>query len=69
MNKLMGITEMVISLDKLDNANNLKDDKPGDTVFYTYYMTYYEDFAHSESYTSQYSHKWRARFFSLENNA
>ena len=52
-NKLAGITEIVLSLHKLDNSNNLKDRKLSSTLF-TYHMTAYEDSTHFEPYTSQY---------------
>ena len=38
MNKLKGITEMIISLDELNNSNNLEDGHPSNTLF-TYNMT------------------------------
>ena len=50
---LAGITEMALNLDELDNANNLKDGKPSNTLF-TYHETAYEDSTHFEPYTPQY---------------
>ena len=37
-NKLERITKMIISLDKLDNSNNLEDSRPSNVLF-TYYVT------------------------------
>ena len=37
-NKLEKITKMVISLNELDNSDNLEDGRPGNTLF-TYYVT------------------------------
>ena len=52
MNKLVGITEMVLSLDELDNANNLEDGKSSNTLF-TYHVTAYDNSIHFEHYTAQ----------------
>ena len=43
---------MVISLDELDNTNNLEDEKPSNTLF-MYHVTAYEDSAHFEPYAPQ----------------
>ena len=32
MNKLRGITEMIIDLDEVDNTNNLEDGKPSNSL-------------------------------------
>ena len=37
-NKFEKITKMVISLNELDNSNNLEDGRPSNTLF-TYYVT------------------------------
>ena len=37
-NKLEGITKMIISLNKLDNSDNLEDGRPSNVLF-TYYVT------------------------------
>ena len=37
-NKLERITKMIISLNELDNSNNLKDGRPSNVLF-TYYVT------------------------------
>ena len=52
-NKLAGFNEMVLSLDKLDNINNLEDRKPCNALL-TYHMTAYEDAMHFEPYAPQY---------------
>ena len=43
-NKLEGITKMIISLNELNNSENLEDGRPSNVLF-TYYVT------SSESYT------------------
>ena len=43
MNKLKGITEMIISLDELNNSVNLEDGHPSNTLF-TYHVTDDKDF-------------------------
>ena len=53
LNKLEGITEMVFSLDKLDNTNNLENGLPSNTLF-TYHVTAHEDSMHFEPYAPQY---------------
>ena len=45
MNKLKGITEMVINLAELNNSNNLKDGRPSNELL-TYHMTDDKDFTH-----------------------
>ena len=42
-NKLKKITKVAISLNELNNSDNLKDGRPGNTLF-TYYVTSPEDF-------------------------
>ena len=37
-NKLEGIMKMIISLNKLDNSDNLEDGRPSNVLF-TYYVT------------------------------
>ena len=53
MNKLLGITEMIINLDELNNSNNLKDGRPSNELP-TYHMTDDKDFTHFEPQTPQY---------------
>ena len=45
MNKLKGITEMIINLDELNNSINLKDGRPSNKLL-TYHVTSNEDFMH-----------------------
>ena len=52
-NKLEKITKVVISLNELDNSNNLEDDRPSNILF-TYYVTGPEYSTHFEPATSQY---------------
>ena len=52
-NKLEKVTKMVISLNKLDNSDNLKDGKPSNTLF-MYYVTGPEYSMHFEPHTPQY---------------
>ena len=51
--KLEKITEMVISLEELNNSDNLKDGRPSNTLF-TYYVTGPEYSMHLEPRTPQY---------------
>ena len=44
-NKLKGITKVVISLNELDNSDNLEDGRPSNTLF-TYYVTSLEYYMH-----------------------
>ena len=53
MNKLKGITEMIINLDELNNSVNLKDGRPSNELL-TYYMTSNEDFMHFKPQNPQY---------------
>ena len=50
MNKLKGITKMIINLDELHNSNNLKDGHPSNTLF-TYHLTDDKDFMHFKPQT------------------
>ena len=52
-NKLEGVMKMVISLNELDNYNNLEDGLPSNTLF-THYMTGPEYSTHFEPHTPQY---------------
>ena len=52
-NKLEKVTKMVISLNELDNSNNLKDGQPNNTLF-TYCVTGPEYSTRFEPRTSQY---------------
>ena len=53
MNKIKGITEMIINLDELNNSDNLKDGRPSNELL-TYYVTSNEDFTCFEPQTPQY---------------
>ena len=48
INKLKKITKVAISLNKLNNSDNLEDGRPSNTLF-TYYVTSPEDFTCFES--------------------
>ena len=68
-NKLKKITKVAISLNELDNSDNLEDGRPSDTLF-TYYVTSPEDFTLFEPpqpslYETQI---WRDCFLNTENN-
>ena len=52
-NKLGDITEIVTSLNELDNSDNLEDGKPSSTLF-TYYMIDPEDFTNFRTVTPHY---------------
>ena len=52
-NKLVNGTKITISLNKLNNSDNLKDGKPSNTLF-TYFVTSPEYFMHFEPQSPQY---------------
>ena len=52
-NKLHNVTKMAISLNELDNSDNLEDGKPSDALF-MYYVTGPEYSMHFEPVTPQY---------------
>ena len=52
-NKLENVTEMAISLEELDNSDNLEDGRPSNALF-TYYVTCPEYSMHFEPHTPQY---------------
>ena len=52
-NKLKEITKVAISLNKLDNSDDLEDGRPSNTLF-TYYVTSPEDFTRFEPRNPQY---------------
>ena len=52
-NKLEKVTKMTISLNELDNSDNLENGRPSNTLF-TYYVTSPEHFTHFEPRTPQY---------------
>ena len=52
-NKLEGIMKMIISLNELDNSNNLEDGRPSNVLF-TYHVTSSERYILFEPQTPQY---------------
>ena len=64
MNKLKGITEIILNLDELNNSNNLEDGHPSNTLF-TYHVTDDEDFTCFEPRTPQYKKLKNEEFTSL----
>ena len=64
MNKLKGITEMIINLDELNNSVNLKDERPSNELL-TYHMTDDKDFTRFEPQTLQYRKLKNREFTSL----
>ena len=52
-NKLKKIMKVVISMNELDNSDNLEDGRPSNTLF-TYYMTSLEYYMHFEPRNPQY---------------
>ena len=63
-NKLKGITEITLNLDKLDNSNNLKVGRPSNSLL-TYYVTSNKDFTHFEPQNPQYKKLKNEEFTSL----
>ena len=63
-NKLKGITEMILNLNKLDNSDNLEDGRPSNALL-TYHVTSNEDFTHFEPNTLQYKKLKSREFTSL----
>ena len=64
MNKLKGITEMIINLDELNNSVNLKDGRPSNSLL-TYYVTDDKDFTHFEPQNPQYKKLKNGEFTSI----
>ena len=64
MNKLNGITEITLSLDELNNSDNLKDGKPSNELL-TFYVTDNKDFTHFEPNIPQYKALKNGEFTSL----
>ena len=63
-NKLAGITEMVISLNKLNNSDNLENGKPSN-VLLRYHMTSSEEFTNYEPVIPQYKKLKNGEFTSI----
>ena len=51
--KLVNVTKITVSLNELDNSDNLEDGKPSNTLF-TYFVTTPEYFTHFEPQSPQY---------------
>ena len=64
MNKLKGITEMIINLSELDNTDNLEDGRPSNALL-TCCVTLNEDFTCFEPATPQYKKLKNGEFTSL----
>ena len=64
MNKLKGITEMIINLDELNNSVNLKDGRPSNKLL-TYHVTDDKNFTHFEPQNPQYKALKNGEFTSL----
>ena len=64
MNKLKGITEVIINLDELNNSVNLKDGRPSNELL-TYHVTDDKDFMRFEPQTPQYKALKNREFTSL----
>ena len=64
MNKLKGITEMIINLDELNNSVNLKDGRPSNELL-TYHVTDDKDFTRFEPQNCQYKALKNGEFTSL----
>ena len=64
MNKLKGITEMIINLDELNNSVNLKDGRPSNSLL-NYYVTSNEEFMRFEPQNPEYKKLKNGEFTSL----
>ena len=63
-NKLKGITEITLNLNKLNNSDNLKDGRPSNELL-TYHVTDDKDFTCFEPQTTQYRKLKNGEFTSL----
>ena len=63
-NKLKGTTEITLSLDELNNSNNLKDGRPSNELL-TYHVTDDKDFMHFQPDIPQYKALRNGEFTSL----
>ena len=63
-NRLKGITEITLNLEELNNSDNLKDGRPGNSLL-TYYVTSNEDFTHFKPQNPQYKKLKNREFTSL----
>ena len=64
MNKLKGITEIILNLNELNNSVNLKDGRPSNELL-TYHVTDDKDFTHFEPQNPQYKKLKNIEFTSL----
>ena len=64
MKKLKSVTEITLNLDELDNSDNLKDERPSNSLL-TYYVTDDKDFTHFEPQNQQYKKLKNGEFASL----
>ena len=64
-NKLKGITEITLNLNELNNSNNLKDERPSNSLL-TYYVTDDKDFTCFEPQNPQYKKLKKREFTSLD---
>ena len=64
INRLMGITEMTLNLDELDNTDNLEDGRPSNGLI-TDHVTVNEDFTQLVTYEPQYKRLKNGKFTSL----
>ena len=64
MNKLAGITEMLVSLNELNNSDNLEDGKPSN-VLLRHYMTSSEEFMNFELVIPKYKKLKNLEFTSI----
>ena len=64
INKLAGITEMVISLNQLNNSDNLEDGKPNNVLLRNH-MTSSEEFTNYEPVIQQYKKLENGEFNSI----
>ena len=63
-NKLENVTKLAISLEELDNGDNLEDGRPSNTLF-MYYVTGPEYSTHFEPHTPQYKELKNSTIVSL----
>ena len=64
IDKLRGITEMIINSNELDNSDNLEDGRPSNALL-THHMDAHKDFTCFETKTLQYKKHKNGEFTSL----
>ena len=67
MNKLKGITKIILNLDELDNTDNLENGRPSNSLLMLH-VTSNEDFTSFEPQTPQYKKLKNREFTNHENN-